>query len=248
MKRNNTALIPFMVLLFLLGLGIALYPHIHGHLVDTRIEQEAESFLNGIQETTEPTSPETTPVSPEATEPERLPELRRTMEAYNAYLHYSGQADLDDEAAYETPSFILTEYGLPDETFGVLSIPSLKLELPLYLGASRTNLAAGAAVLSATSIPIGGENTNAVIAGHRGWKGAEYFKHVDRLKPGDAVTITNLWEELSYEVVEVQIVSPDAVEAIMIQEGRDLVTLLTCHPYASGGKMRMLILCERTSS
>ena len=65
------------------------------------------------------------------------------------------------------------------------------------------------------------------------------------LKPGDEVIITNLWEALQYRVAEIQIIQPNEVEQILIKPGQELVTLLTCHPYASGGRQRYLVICER---
>ena len=62
---------------------------------------------------------------------------------------------------------------------------------------------------------------------------------------GDTVTITNLWETLTYAVVDVKIIQPDQVDKIKIQPGRDLLTLITCHPYASGGRQRLVVYCER---
>ena len=121
------------------------------------------------------------------------------------------------------------------------------VEMPLYLGASNENMANGAAVLSQTSIPIGGINTNAVIAGHRGYGGYSYFRYIEVLEEGDEVIITNLWKTLTYKVSEIRIVTPDDVDAILIQPGKDMVTLLTCHPYASGGKYRYLVFCERVT-
>ena len=59
------------------------------------------------------------------------------------------------------------------------------------------------------------------------------------------VTITNLWGTLHYKVVETRIIQPNDIDAIKIQPGRDLITLLTCHPYASGGRQRFLVICER---
>lgn len=100
-------------------------------------------------------------------------------------------------------------------------------------------------MLGNTSAPIGGVNTNCVIAGHRGWYGADYFRHIDRLQAGDMVTITNLWETLTYAVVDVKIIQPDQVDKIKIQPGRNLLTLITCHPYASGGRQRLVVYCER---
>ena len=121
----------------------------------------------------------------------------------------------------------------------------MELTMPVYLGASDGHLAAGATVLGNTSAPIGGVNTNCVIAGHRGWHGSDYFRHIDRLQAGDMVTITNLWETLTYAVVDMKIIQPDQVDKIKIQPGRDLLTLITCHPYASGGRQRLVVYCER---
>ena len=134
------------------------------------------------------------------------------------------------------------------ETFGILSIPALQLEMPIYLGASSQNMALGAAVLGQTSVPVGGTNTNSVIAGHRGWNGADYFRYVPDLTVGDKVVITNLWETLEYSVVGTKIISPNDIASIKIQPGKDMITLFTCHPYASGGRQRFLVLCERINN
>ena len=121
----------------------------------------------------------------------------------------------------------------------------MELKMPIYLGATNQHMADGAAHLSQTSLPIGGRNTNCVIAGHRGYNGASYFRYIEKLKVGDIVTITNVWETLTYRVAEIKIIDPHDVKEILIQDGRDLVTLLTCHPYASGGKQRYVVYGER---
>lgn len=72
-----------------------------------------------------------------------------------------------------------------------------------------------------------------------------YFRYIDQLQIGDTVTVTNLWEQLTYRVAEIKIIYPYEVDQILIQPGRELLTLLTCHPYASGGKQRYLVICER---
>ena len=179
-------------------------------------------------------------------EPEqKYPELLAELQAYNQRIYTEKQSGLVDLKACEEPVADLTAYGIEDEIIGVLEIPTMELTMPVYLGASDAHLAAGAAVLGNTSAPIGGNSTNCVIAGHRGWKGADYFRHIDRLQAGDTVTLTNLWETLTYTVTDIQIIQPHEVDKIKIQQGRDLLTLLTCHPYASGGKQRYVVYCER---
>ena len=167
------------------------------------------------------------------------------MVRYNEAIYTQGQAGLSCEYDYQKPSFTLTQYGLADEVFGVISIPAMELEMPIFLGATEQHMADGAAHLSQTSLPIGGENTNCVIAGHRGYNGASYFRYIDKLKVGDLVSVTNLWERLTYRVCEIKIIDPHDVTEILIQPGRELLTLLTCHPYASGGRQRYVVYCER---
>lgn len=179
-------------------------------------------------------------------EPEQqYPELLAELQAYNQRIYTEKQSGLVDLKACEEPAADLTAYGIEDEIIGVLEIPAMELTMPVYLGASDDHLAAGAAVLGNTSAPIGGDNTNCVIAGHRGWRGADYFRHIDRLAVGDSVMLTNLWETLTYTVADIQIIQPHEVEKIKIQPNRDLLTLLTCHPYASGGRERYVVYCKK---
>lgn len=101
---------------------------------------------------------------------------------------------------------------------GILSIPKMDLELPIYLGATAEHLASGAAQLSQTSMPIGGENTNCVLAGHRGWYGALFFRHIELLEIGDEIMITNLWETLTYTVSEIKVIEPNEIDEILISQ------------------------------
>ncbi len=248
-------LLAVLAAIFLAGLGVLLYPAAHGAWTQWQMKGKAEEFLSFVQ--TDTFLPETVPSYISGGEvsntsnpivPDKYPELWLDMRDYNESLYESGQTGLSNPAAYETPSFQLSDYGLDSEVFGVISIPKLEVELPLYLGATGQHMADGAAHMTQTSLPIGGDNTNCVIAGHRGWKGAAYFLYINQLVPGDLVTVTNLWETLTYQVVETKIIYPDEVEAIHIRPGRELLTLLTCHPPASGGKQRYLVFCERVQT
>ena len=247
MSRNKWSSFSIMMLLmlFLAGLFLVLYPSIQGAVVDRRMGWEADSFLARLEDDPDKDIPTVIIPSTELEKSRPYPELWESMAAYNQRIYADGQSTLSEAGAYQAALFTLTDYGLPDETFGVISIPKLNLEMPLYLGATDENMAKGAAVLSGTSVPIGGNNTNAVIAGHRGWGGAAYFRYITELSIGDEVVITNLWERLRYRVVGTKIIEPHEIENIFIQPGRDMVTLLTCHPYASGGKQRYLLYCQR---
>ena len=252
MRILKAIVIFIMVSIFLVGFAICAFPVIQNIVIDHQLRQDAQDFLDLLAtepKETGPTTSEEDPTAPtEPTEPPREhKELWNEMAAYNEALWINKQAGLSDPWSYTQPSFTLGDFGLEDEIFGVITIPVLDLEMPIYLGATNSHLAAGAAQLSQTSIPIGGINTNSVIAGHRGYSGASYFRYVPDLKIGDKVIITNLWEELTYVVVDTDIIAPNEVEKVLIQEGRDMITLITCHPYASGGKQRYVIYCERES-
>ena len=213
------------VALAVAGLLVLLWPVVSGYRLQADMHAAAQSFLEGARQP--------------------YPELLADLREYNQRIYAERQAGLVDAAACEEPAVLLRDYGVEDEIIGVLEITALDLVMPVYLGASDSHLAAGAAVLGNTSAPIGGVNTNCVIAGHRGWHGADYFRHIDRLQVGDMVTITNLWETLTYAVVDMKIIQPDQVDKIKIQPGCDLLTLITCHPYASGGRQRLVVYCER---
>ena len=247
--RWRNVLILLMLMLFIAGLGILLYPFIQGAMVDRQISMNAQAFLEDKDAQTQshaiivPDSTEGT--EPEVALPDKYPELYLAMQDYNTQIWEEKQSGLCDPWSYEQPSFDLMEYGISDEVFGVISIPALQLEMPIFLGATSQHMADGAAHLSQTSLPVGGNNTNCVIAGHRGYNGASYFRYITDLQVGDTVTITNLWETISYTVTSTNIIEPTDVSKILIQENREMLTLLTCHPYASGGRQRYVVYCER---
>ena len=225
MRRTSLVL---AALLAVAGVCVMLWPMFTGHRLQADTNAAVQEFLN------------------ERNEPEQqYSELLAALQKYNRQLYAEKQCNLVDLEACEEPAAELATYGIEDEIIGVLEIPAMELTMPVYLGASDAHLASGAAVLGNTSAPIGGDNTNCVIAGHRGWRGADYFRHIDRLQVGDTVKLTNLWETLTYTVSAIQIIQPHEAEKIKIQQNRDLLTLLTCHPYASGGKQRYVVYCER---
>ena len=221
---------PFVLaaLLAVVGICVMLWPVFTGHRLQANTDAAVQEFL------TERDKPE-----------QQYPELLAALQEYNRQLYAEKQCNLTDLEACEEPAVDLTAYGIDDEIIGVLEIPAMELTMPVYLGASDAHLAAGAAVLGNTSAPIGGNSTNCVIAGHRGWKGADYFRHIDKLVVGDSATLTNLWGTLTYTVTDIQVIQPHEVAKIKIQPNRDLLTLLTCHPYASGGRERYVVYCER---
>lgn len=172
------------------------------------------------------------------------PELYENFKAYNEELHRTGQAGFADPWAFAENFFQFDLSALENEMIGYIEIPSIDVKLALYLGASDEHLAEGAAQISWSSVPIGGENTNSVIAAHRGYRGAPYFQYIDRISMGDEIKITNLWDTLLYEVTEIEIIYPNEAEKLLIREGKDMITLVSCHPYTENYQ-RYVVYAER---
>ncbi len=226
------------------GLGLFLYPDAKSFLLRQQAGQTIEDFEKtyGVKEEQESGSGRAD-LSGSAWDFPGSAGLKEKAEWYNASIYENGQADFKDAWSVAQSPVELT--GLPDSLFGYVEIPAMEVKLPLYVGASASHMAKGAAILGATSLPIGGENTNSVIAGHRGYRGAPYFREIEKLKPGDTVSITNPWEVLHYRVESVDVILPDDSDAVKIREEKDMVTLLTCHPYRSNGKYRYVVYCVR---
>lgn len=244
-KKKRTIFITVCILagaIFITGLVMLLYP-----IVGTaKSGSEMESTISRFKETAAAQPPSDSGGSGEGDAAQAAyPGLLKIMKAYNEQIYEDGQKDLKDPFSYEEASFDLTQYGFEENVIGYISIPKIDVELPIYLGATNENMKHGAVHLSQTSLPIGGGNTNSVIAAHRGTVNrGPMFQEIDQLEIGDSVQITNLWETMDYEVIEIRVIEPDEVKEVMIREGEELLTLLSCHPYPENYQ-RILVICKR---
>ena len=118
-----------------------------------------------------------------------------------------------------------------DGMMGIVEIPKIAIKLPIYHGTSDEVLQQAAGHLEGSSLPIGGESTHAVISAHRGLPSASLFTDLDQLEEGDHFLIHVLNETLCYEVDKISVVKPEETSSLSVEEGKDLVTLLTCTPY-----------------
>ena len=175
-----------------------------------------------------------------------LIDLYNQMQEYNTSLFKNGQDGFSDAWSYQTESFDLTQWGFEDNIIGTIEIPKMEIKLPLYLGANNENMKKGAVHLTETSLPIGGENTNCVIAAHRGYSSALMFRDIEELQLEDEVYLSNPWEILTYRVVEIKIIRPNEIGEVLIQPDRDLITLITCHPYRFNYQ-RYVVYCEKVN-
>ena len=130
---------------------------------------------------------------------------------------------------------------------GFISIPAIRVELPIYHGTSEEVLNIAIGHLEGSSLPVGGKNTHAVLSGHRGLPSAKLFTDLDKIVEGDYFTLNILNEVLTYEVEKISIVKPDEIEGIRIVPGADKVTLVTCTPYGVNTH-RLLIRSKRIAT
>lgn len=123
-----------------------------------------------------------------------------------------------------------------DEIMGIVEIPKIDVELPIYHTTDEEVLQIGAGHLEGSSLPVGGESTHAVISAHRGLPSARLFTDLDQLEEGDQFYIHIFDEVLAYEVDQIlPMVDKDDTgalqQALAIEDGQDYVTLFTCTPY-----------------
>lgn len=228
--------------IFLGSLICVLFPVINRIISDRRTQESIQSFVQYIA----PEEDEEDPAQPgEQLEGRRFAALWDACTQYNRQLVETEQENFDADSV-QLPPFDLSQYGWEQEVFAVLSIPSIQADLPLYLGSSYDQLLLGGTILGQTSLPIGGESTNCVICGHRTWHGDDKLRHIDDVKLGDTVFILNPWELLIYQVVDIQTILPTDSDKLVIQPGRDLISIFTCTPVHQTSH-RYLLICERSN-
>lgn len=130
---------------------------------------------------------------------------------------------------------------------GYISIPQINIQLPIYHGTEPEVLNIAVGHMQGSTLPVGGEHTNAVLSAHRGLPSAKLFSDLDKLVVGDQFTITILDQVLTYEVEEILIVLPEKIEELYPIEDKDLVTLMTCTPYGVNSH-RMLLRSHRVDT
>ena len=174
-------------------------------------------------------------------------EIQERMTLAEAYNHSLQNVEISDPYTQEQLDAGRTEYArmlTVHEKIGTISIPSIDVDLPIYAGSSEEVLQKGVGHLEGTSLPVGGESTHTVITAHRGLPSARLFTDLDKVKVGDIFYITNIKETLAYKVDQILTVEPDNFDPVLVSQGHDYATLLTCTPYMINSH-RLLVRGER---
>ena len=176
---------------------------------------------------------------------ESLNEVKEWLAQYNQKVAAGEISISADPFSFEEALDAFSTQGLEDGLIGYIEIPKMGSSLPLYLGASTEHMAKGATVVSGSSAPLGEESSNCVIAAHRGYSSAAMFRDIEELSAGDKVYVCTLWDKLTYTVVGTKVIDPSDTAAVSVQQRRDMVSLLTCHPYGYNYS-RYVVECERS--
>ena len=203
------------IIAFLTGLSILIYPMITNYIYDKNSEKLEMLFDTNTENTDK-----------------RLLTLYDLLKQENKKIYETHQESFIKQiVSYEDSLINLSEYGLEDNIFGFLKIPSIDVNLPIYLGANTKNMDLGAVHLTGTSYPIGGNNTNSVFAAHRGYYAAKMFRDIDKINIGDRLFIKNFIETLEYKAIKKDIINPDDLQKLTIWDEKDIITIISCHPF-----------------
>lgn len=219
-KKKQNKLLPFLgLLLLLIGNIAAGYPLVGSLLVEYRADAEIDAYEEAV--------------AGEA-------EDERSQMLEEARLHNESLAGGESVSAVSYNDLLAVT-----DAIGYLEIPKLGIYLPIYHGLDEEVLQKGIGHIPETSLPVGGESTHCVLSGHSGLPAARILTELDQMEEGDRFYIHVLDETLAYEVDQISVVLPEDTEAVQIEEGRDLVTIVTCTPYGINTH-RLLVRGERT--
>lgn len=203
-----------IILLFITGLLIASYPIISNWYYTVENNNQIVDFKEAVDEMSQ------------AEIDERI-DLAR---AYNETLDPSKLADPytdREKKGVENYARMLEAR----EKIGYLDVPKINQQIPVYAGTSEDVLQKACGHLEGTSLPIGGKSTHSVITAHRGLPQVKLFRDLDKMEVGDVFYYTNVKETLAYQVDQILVIEPWNFDPVLVVDGKDYMTLLTCTPY-----------------
>ena len=225
MGKNNI----LKKLSFLLGLILCSYPLISGIVQQQAQKGTVATYQQMINNSSNSS----------------LEEALSKAKEYNEVLFESLTSLSSDKLSILSEENYNTTLDIGNGIMGSIEIPSINVNLPIYHGTSDEVLSAGVGHLNGSSLPIGGVNTKSILTAHRGLPSSKLFTRLDELVEGDLFFIRVLNETLAYKVNDIQVIEPEDVAGLEIEEGKDLVSLITCTPYGLNTH-RLVVTGERT--
>ena len=211
MKKHLPTIV--LVLIFCIGLSLLLYPTVSDYWNSLHQSRAISNYADAVA----------------ALDNEDYDRILESARNYNQNLAKNGTSwNLTEEQKEEYEKQLCV-----DDT-GIMSyieIPSIDCSLPIYHGTDDAILQTAIGHIPGSSLPVGGKSTHCVLSGHRGLPSAKLFTDLDQLKEGETFLLRTLDETLTYQVDQILIVEPNELQALQIEEGEDLCTLVTCTPY-----------------
>lgn len=209
------------LLIVLVGLGLLNYPYLSSLYSQREYRAQFEAYQQKMESTQQDSQ-------------------RQQAQQYNQQLS-TEQSALEDAFSSQQPS------GGEEGLLGYVEIEKIDVYLPIYEGTTEQILRKGIGHLSGSSLPVGGESTHAVLAGHSGLASQLMFTELEQLEIGDRFSLYVMGEELCYQVDQILTVEPWQTDALQIEEGKDMVTLITCVPYGVNSH-RLLVRGQRVEA
>ena len=194
------------------ALGLMLYPLV-GELLSERYHSDIETVYTATIEDTDKTE---------------LTAQREAAQQYNAML--SGAATIAEGGA-SAPPLAYAQQLTVGGVMAYVDIPKIGVYLPVEHGTSADTLEKSVGHVVGTSLPVGGSSTHAVLSAHSGLASSKLFSDIDQLAEGDMFYVHVLGDTLAYEVASINTVLPTDTHLLQIEDGKDLVTLVTCTPF-----------------
>ncbi len=211
MKKHLSTIL--LVIVFFFGLSLLLYPVVSDYWNSFHQSRAIASYTEQIANMDE----------------DNYKEFWAAAHEYNSRLSKDGDRFILTEEEKEEYNALLNVTG--SGIMGYIHIPAIDCTLPVYHGTSEAVLQIAVGHIEGSSLPTGGEGTHCVLSGHRGLPSAKLFTDLDKMVIGDTFLLNVLDETLTYEVDQIRIVEPHEMEALAMEDGQDLCTLITCTPY-----------------
>ncbi len=219
----------FLILIFLVGLSLVLYPTVADYWNDLHQSRAIATYAEEVAHM----------------DTDKYEHLWRAAVEYNRTLLDRDNVYLLSDAQEAAYDDLLNIGG--NGVMGYIEIPSIGVSLPLYHGTDESVLQIAIGHIQWTSLPVGGESSHSVVSGHTGLPSAKLFTNLNQLVVGDTFLFRILDETLTYEVDQILIVLPHETDSLLVQQGRDLCTLVTCTPYGINSH-RLLVRGHRVEN
>ena len=210
MKKHLSTWI--LAIVFLTGLSVLLYPTVSDYVNSKHQSKAIAEYVESMSHV----------------DPEQYSAELEEAHAYNRALMSNATRFSPTEEELKAYHKML---GAHNNAIGYVEIPSIGVDLPMYLGAEDAVLQVGIGTFPGSSLPVGGTGTHAVLTGHRGLPSSRLLTDLDRVVEGDVFSVFVLNEMLSYEVDQIRIVLPTELDDLAIDPDKDYCTLVTCTPY-----------------